>query len=85
MRQEVSERKERDEIERRMMVEEASKKKFETVCCRNSIKMKLVIYLIDNLPINCELKQHLRSFETPSFFYYVIPIKNLQISQLAAL
>ncbi len=31
MRQEVSERKERDEIERRMMVEEASKKKFETV------------------------------------------------------
>jgi hypothetical protein len=72
MRQEVSERKERDEIERRMVVEEASKKKFETVCCRNSIKMKLVIYLIDNLPMNCKLKQHSRSFEIPPIFYYVV-------------
>jgi len=62
MRQEVSERKERDEIERRMMVEEASKKKFETVCCRNSFKMKLVIYLIDNLPMNCVIKTTFKIF-----------------------
>jgi hypothetical protein len=71
MRQEVSERKERDEIERRMVVEEASKKKFETVC-RHSFKMKLVIHFIDNLPMNCKIKNRSRSFETPPIFYYVV-------------